>query len=64
MRQVFADFKVVNGKLFVIYPKGSKASRGCLDLEELNIEYEVFAGKLFMYLPEGHELVVPNEDLL
>ena len=55
---------MVNGKLFVIYPKGSKASRGCLDLEELNIEYEVFAGKLFVYLPEGHELVVPNEDLL
>ncbi|CAN6331638.1 unnamed protein product [Urochloa humidicola] len=56
LREVFADFKVINGKLFVIYPNGSKAGRGCL--EELSVEYEVFAGRLFVDLPEGHELVV------
>ncbi|KAF8656678.1 hypothetical protein HU200_060542 [Digitaria exilis] len=64
LRQVFADFKVVNGKLFVIYPKGSKVGKGCLDFEELNVEYEVIAGRLFVDLPEDHELVVPNEDRL
>ncbi|CAN6331631.1 unnamed protein product [Urochloa humidicola] len=56
LREVYADFKVINGKLFVIYPNGSKAGRGCL--EELSVEYEVFAGRLFVDLPEGHELVV------
>ncbi|KAF8656675.1 hypothetical protein HU200_060537 [Digitaria exilis] len=55
LRQVFADFKVVNGKLFVFYPKGSKVGKG---LEELNVEYEVFAGRLFVDLPEDHELAL------
>ncbi|CAL4926323.1 unnamed protein product [Urochloa decumbens] len=62
LREVYADFKVVNGKVFVIYPNGSKAGRGCF--EELSVEYEVFAGRLFVDLPEGHELVVPSADLL
>ncbi|CAL4943302.1 unnamed protein product [Urochloa decumbens] len=62
LREVYADFKVVNGKVFVIYPNGSKAGKGCF--EELSVEYEVFAGRLFVDLPEGHELVVPSADLL
>ncbi|KAG2537368.1 uncharacterized protein LOC120687561 [Panicum virgatum] len=61
LRKVYADYKVVNGKVFVFYPpKGSK--RGCY--EELSVEYEVFDGRLFVDLPEGHELVIPSADLL
>ncbi|CAL4910032.1 unnamed protein product [Urochloa decumbens] len=62
LREVFADFKVVDGKLFVIYPKGSKAGGGCF--KELSVKYEVAAGRLFVDLPEEHELVVPSADLL
>jgi hypothetical protein len=60
LRQVFADYKVVNGKVFVTYPTGSKS--GCT--EELSVNYEVVAGRLFADLPEGHELVVMNLDFL
>jgi hypothetical protein len=43
LRQVFADYKVVNGKVFVTYPTGSKS--GCT--EEPSVNYEVVAGRLF-----------------
>ncbi|OEL35156.1 hypothetical protein BAE44_0003824 [Dichanthelium oligosanthes] len=55
LTEVFADFKVVNGKLFVVSPVAE---------EELSTNYEVLAGRLFEDLAEGHELVIPNDEFI
>ncbi|KAK8444582.1 hypothetical protein SEVIR_9G160501v4 [Setaria viridis] len=57
LREVYADFKVVKGKLFVRFPAGKADGGG---LKELSTDYQVVAGRLFADLPQGRELVVPN----
>jgi len=63
LKEVFADFDVVNGKLFVYFPleKGTRVA----DKKEISTEYEVVYGRLFVAdLPEGRELLVPNDELI
>jgi hypothetical protein len=63
LKEVFADFDVVNGKLFVYFPleKGTRVA----DKKEISTEYEVVSGRLFVAdLPEGRELLVLNNDFI
>ncbi|XP_066360908.1 uncharacterized protein [Miscanthus floridulus] len=63
LKEVFADFDVVNGKLFVYFPleKGTRVA----DKKEISTEYEVVYGRLFVAdLPEGRKLLVPNNEFI